>query len=153
MQAHVAVDAVQDVPFVRHSGIEVVTTGHGWAISGVDQRPEFTSHAGTFQGSVLYAVAEVAVSAVLVGLAERDLPGTLLVVAGSSIVFERPARDRVTAHATLSELPERIEMRYARDGATALAVIVRIYDGAGEAVGRAEFSCRMTRRLGGEAAA
>lgn len=142
-------DAVREVPFVAHSGFEIVGAGPGWAIAAVDQEPRYTSHTGTFQGATLYGLAETAVSALLAALAGPDLHTVNLVVAGASIGFGRPARDRVTAHATLSESVERIRARLLRDGATALAEIVRLRDGAGNDIGHAEFSCRATRQLGG----
>jgi acyl-coenzyme A thioesterase PaaI-like protein len=147
MEAQPAIAAVLDVPFVRHSGIEILGAGSGWAIAGVDQRPDLTSHMGTFQGAALYAVAETAVSAVLASLAEENLDSVALMVSDATVNFTRPATERVTAHATLSEAPQRIYHRFVRDGGTALAVVVRLRDGAGNEVGRAEFSCRMMRRL------
>ena len=145
-QTQVPITAVQDVPFVRHSGFELVAAGSGWAIAAADQRPQFTSHVGTFQGAAIYGLAETAVSQVLAGIAGADLMGTDITVLASAIAFDKPARDHITAHATLSESAERIKARLDRDGATSLAVVVRIRDESGTEIGRAEFSCRMTRR-------
>jgi acyl-coenzyme A thioesterase PaaI-like protein len=138
--------AVRDVPYIAHSGFELVGAGPSWAIAAADQKPEYTSHAGTFQGAILYGLAETAVSALLASLAGPDLLSTDLMVAGASIGFGRPARDRVTAHATLSESIDRIRTRLARDGNTALAVVVRLRDASGTDIGHAEFSCRATRQ-------
>ncbi len=147
MEAPAPIQAVQEVPYVQHSGFEIVGAGPGWAIAAADQLPHFTSHAGTFQGAVLYGLAETAVSTVLAGLAGAELRSTHLMVAGAAIGFDRPARDRVTAHAAMSEALERVRSRLARDGATALAVIVRLRDASGAEIGHAEFSCRATRHL------
>ena len=147
METQVQIKGVEDVPYVRHSGFEIVGAGPGWAIAAADQSEQFTSHVGTFQGAVLYGLAETAVSAVLANIAGPELHSTQLMVAAAAIGFDKPARDRVTAHATLSESPERIRTRLVRDGATALAVVVRLRDASGSEIGRAEFSCRMTRRL------
>jgi acyl-coenzyme A thioesterase PaaI-like protein len=146
MEAAVVADTVEHVPFVRHSGIQVVGSGPGWAIAGVEQRDDLTSHAGTFQGAALYAVAETAVSAVLATLVEEDIAALSILVTDARIGFTRPATGRITAHATSSESPERIRLRFARDGSTALAVVVRVRDAGGTEVGSAEFSCRITRR-------
>jgi acyl-coenzyme A thioesterase PaaI-like protein len=142
----------EDVPFVRESGIAIVARGLGWAIAGVDQRPALTSHFGTFQGAALYALAETAMSAVLEGLLAQELTTSILTLSDATISFSRPASGRATAHATLSESPERILGRFARDCATALAVVVRLRDGAGNEVGSAEFSCRISKRLAATAA-
>ena len=145
-QTQAPINAVQQVPFVRHSGFELVAAGPGWAIAAADQRPQFTSHVGTFQGAAIYGLAETAVSTVLAGIAGPDLMATDIIIAAASIGFDKAARDHITAHATLSESAERIKTRLDRDGATSLAVVVRIRDESGAEVGRAEFSCRMTRR-------
>jgi acyl-coenzyme A thioesterase PaaI-like protein len=146
METPTAVDAVRQVPFVRHSGIDILAAGPGWAIASLEQRKDLTSHLGSFQGAALYGVAETAVSAVLARLVQDALLSTYITITGSAISFDRPGYGRVTAHAALSESSERVRARLARDGATALAVVVRLRDAEGAEIGSAEFSCRMTAR-------
>lgn len=143
MPASAVIETVSQVPFIEHSGIDLIATGPGWAIAALDQAERHTSHSGSFQGAAIYSVAEAAASLVIAGVFETQQPGTTYAIFESSISFRRPAQGRTVANAALAEAIDRVRARLHRDGAVSLAVVVRLSDADGNDVGRAEFGCRI----------
>lgn len=144
MPTSAIIDTVSKVPYIEHSGIDLVAAGPGWAIAALDQDQRHTSHSGSFQGSALYAVAEAAASLVVAGIAETPQPDMAFAIFESSIAFRRPVHGRVVAHAALAEPLEKVRARLHRDRAVSFAVVARLADSDGEDAGRAEFGCRIS---------
>ncbi|MGD9932707.1 MAG: PaaI family thioesterase [Dehalococcoidia bacterium] len=152
MPASAVIETVSQVPFVSHSGIDLVATGTGWAIAALDQAERHTSHSGALQGAAIYSVAEAAASLIVAGVFETQQPGMTYAIFESSISFRRPAQGRLVANAALAESMDRVRARLHRDGAVSFAVIARLSDANGDDVGRAEFGCRIVLPAAPEAA-
>jgi acyl-coenzyme A thioesterase PaaI-like protein len=93
-------DAVNDaVPFARHAGIAVVDLAPGAATATLAEQVEVTNHVGTVHAGALFAVADSASGAAVLGALGDRLFSTRMVVREATIRFVAPARGQVTARA------------------------------------------------------
>jgi thioesterase domain-containing protein len=93
-------DAVNGaVPFARHAGIAVVDIAPGAATAALAERVEVTNHVGTVHAGALFALADAASGAAVLGALGDRLFATRMVVREASIRYVAPARGAVTARA------------------------------------------------------
>lgn len=134
------------VPFVRHTGIQLLDVGDGHAVARLGDAPELKNHLGTLHAGALYTAGETASGAALAGALGARLFEVMPVVTTASIDYLRPARGAVTAAATIGLPSAELQSRLARDGRVALQVRVSIADTEGSEVAAMRVDWLVRRR-------
>jgi uncharacterized protein (TIGR00369 family) len=119
------------VPFNRHLGIEIADLQAGTAVATLPEAPHLLNHVGTQHAAALFAVAEAASGAAVVG-ALADVITTVTPLARSAqITYLKPARGPITASARIDGDAGEMRARLDADGKADFAVAVDLTDGQG----------------------
>lgn len=119
------------VPLNRHLGIEIAELGPGHAVATLPEAPHLLNHVGTQHAAALFAVAEAASGAAVVG-ALADVITTVTPLARSAqITYLKPARGAITASARLDCDADEMRAKLDADGKADFAVAVDLTDGQG----------------------
>ncbi len=119
------------VPFNGHLGIELVDMKAGAGIATLPQAPHLLNHVGTQHAAALFAVAEAASGAAVVG-ALADIITTVTPLARSaSIKYLKPARGPITATSRIDGDVTAMRAKLDPDGKADFAVAVDLTDADG----------------------
>jgi uncharacterized protein (TIGR00369 family) len=111
------------VPFNTHVGVRVLEVGSGIGRCALTQQPHLGNHIGTLHAGALFTLAEAASGAAIVGHLGDRIAEITPIARGAQIRYVKPARDEVTASATLAACDDR-----------SAQVDVTIEDASGEVV-------------------
>src|SRR5438309_1669248 len=107
---------VGSIPFNAHLGLQVVEAGVGRAVVRLLDAEHLRNHVGSQHAAGLFAVAEAASGAAVVGTLHEDLGSITPLVKRAEISFAKVARGEIVATATVAESKEVLRARIAREG-------------------------------------
>jgi acyl-coenzyme A thioesterase PaaI-like protein len=119
------------VPFNKHIGLEVVDVGAGRGEVRLPEGTHLLNHIGTQHAAALFAVAEAASGAAVVGALVDQITAVTPIARSANIAYLKPARGPVTAKAHLSEEPDSLLAELGAQGRADFQVHVDLEDAQG----------------------
>jgi uncharacterized protein (TIGR00369 family) len=119
------------VPLNRHLGIEIAELGAGHAVATLPEAPHLLNHVGTQHAAALFAVAEAASGAAVVGALAEVITTVTPLARSASITYLKPARGPITATARLDSDAGEMSAKLEADGKADFAVAVDLTDEQG----------------------
>lgn len=123
------------IPFNKHLGLEIVELAPGRGVVRLPDEPHLTNHVGTQHAAALFAAAEAASGAAVVGALGGDLARVTPLARGAEVTFKKPARGPITATATLRDDAPAFVARALAEGRADADVVVAMTDASGVEVG------------------
>ncbi|MBI5288325.1 MAG: DUF4442 domain-containing protein [Chloroflexi bacterium] len=122
------------VPLNKHLGLEIVEVGPGRGVVRLPDDPHLLNHVQSQHAAGLFAAAEAASGAAMVGALAERLAGMTPLAAGAEISYRRLAKGPITATASLSEDAAAIAARLDADGKAEFVANVDLADEQGRTV-------------------
>ncbi|MDQ2727327.1 MAG: DUF4442 domain-containing protein [Actinomycetota bacterium] len=116
------------VPFNTHLGIEVIDIGPGTAVTRLPDDPRLLNHVGTQHAAALFAVAEAASGAAVVGMFGDELRAATPLARKAEISYRRPAIGPITASASITEDVGAVVDKFKATGRASFDVAVQLTD-------------------------
>lgn len=126
--------AVEDVPFARLTGVEVVHVERGLSRAQLKERRDVTNHVGTIHAAALFALGEATSGSAMAGTLAPVLLGVKAVVAEASIRYVKPANGVITATGKVDGEPDRIVEELKANGKVRFDLTVTFHDATETAV-------------------
>lgn len=134
------------VPLNGHLGIDVVEMEPGRGVATLPDRPELKNHVGSQHAAGLFAVAEAASGAAVVGMFAERLAELTPLARSAQISYLKIAKGVITATATLDVESANIEASLAADGKVAFPVSVSLTNDQSETVATVTVEWHVRRR-------
>lgn len=134
------------VPLNGHLGIDVMEMEPGHGVATLPDRPELKNHVGSQHAAGLFAVAEAASGAAVVGLFAERLAELTPLARSAQISYLKIAKGVITATATLDVESPNIEASLAADGKVAFPVSVALTNDQSETVATVTVEWHVRRR-------
>ena len=118
---------VLDLPFPKSIG---VADAEGGALALPDA-DSLKNHVGTMHAGALFTLGESASGVAMMRTLAPALGGAMPLAKSATIAYQKPARGRIRATATVVEPADTIAARLAKDGKTTFDIAVKLEDDAG----------------------
>jgi len=119
------------VPFNKHIGLEIVEVSAGAGEVRLPEGPHLLNHIGTQHAAALFAVAEAASGAAVVGALADQITTVTPIARNAQIAYMKPARGPILAKARISEEPDSLLRELGAQGRADFQVHVDLEDAAG----------------------
>jgi acyl-coenzyme A thioesterase PaaI-like protein len=116
------------VPLNRHLGIEIADLQAGTAVPTLPEAPHLLNHVGTQHAAALFAVAEAASGAAVVGALADVITTATPLARSAQITYLKPAHGPITASARLDCDAAEMSVKLEADGKADVAVAVDLTD-------------------------
>lgn len=137
--------AMENVPFARLAGVQVVEVGRGQGQTRLTQRPELCNHVGTLHAAALFALGETASGLAMAGALAPVILAVRPVASDARIRYLKPARGTITALGRVAGEPDALVRELQQQGKLRFEVTVALADEAGVQV--AEMAVEWHARL------
>lgn len=127
--------AIEAVPFARHTGVVALEAGRGTSLAQLKQRPEVSNHVGTVHAAALFALGEAASGIAMAGAVAPLILAVRPVVAEARIQYLKPAQGTISAQGQVREEPDALVKQLQAEGKARLNVDVTLRDEQGTIVG------------------
>lgn len=139
--------AMENVPFARLAGVQVVEVGRGQGRTRLTQRSELCNHVGTLHAAALFALGETASGLAMAGALAPVILGVRPVASDARIRYLKPARGTITAQGCVGGDPDALVRELQQQGKLRFEVAVALTDEAGVQVAEmvVEWHARLER--------
>jgi uncharacterized protein (TIGR00369 family) len=133
----IAKGMTQVVPFVGYLGLEIESLTAGEAVAVLPEKPELQNHVGSQHAGALFTVAETASGAAFVGAFAERMGEVRPLARSAEISYERIAKGRIRARATLGVPAAEALATLDADGVVEFPCEIEMTDAEGEVVATA----------------
>ncbi|MEM7328592.1 MAG: YiiD C-terminal domain-containing protein [Pseudomonadota bacterium] len=124
----------QNVPYAKHTGIELLEIADGHGAAKLPDRQETTNHMGTQHAGALFTLAEAASGAASVFLFADKVTTVKAAIVEANIAYLRSARGDIMAHGKLRRPGTEILDTFNSEGKVDYMVDVVLSDSKGREV-------------------
>lgn len=118
----------QNVPYAKHTGIELLVIADGHGNARLPDRPETTNHMGTQHAGALFTLGEAASGAASVFLFADKVTSVKAAITDANISYLRSARGDIIAEGKLRQAGSEILETFDADGKVEYMVDVVLTD-------------------------
>ncbi len=118
----------QNVPYAKHTGIELLVIADGHGAAKLPDRPETTNHMGSQHAGALFTLAEAASGAASVFLFADKVTSVKAAITDATISYLRAARGDIHAEGKLRQPGSQILATFDADGKVEYMVDVVLTD-------------------------
>lgn len=118
----------QNVPFAKHTGIELLVIADGHGVANLPDRSETLNHMGSQHAGALFTLAEAASGAASVSLFADKIAMVRAAITEATIQYLKSARGPIRAEGRLRETGADLLARFEKDGIVEYVVDVSLTD-------------------------
>jgi uncharacterized protein (TIGR00369 family) len=118
----------QNVPYAKHTGIELLVIADGHGKARLPDRPETTNHMGTQHAGALFTLGEAASGAASVFLFADKVTSVKAAITDANISYLRSARGDIIAEGKLRQAGSEVLATFNADGKVEYMVDVVLTD-------------------------
>ena len=118
----------QNVPYAKHTGIELLVIADGHGAAQLPDRPETQNHMGSQHAGALFTLAEAASGAASVSLFADKVATVRAAIAEAKITYKKAARGAIHAEGRLRRPGTELLAEFEANGVVEYSVDVTLTD-------------------------
>ena len=133
----------QNVPYAKHTGIELLEVAEGHGQARLPDRPETLNHMGSQHAGALFTLGEAASGAASVAIFADKVTSIKAAIADAVIQYKKAARGTVLAKGRMRRPAPEVLQEFNDKGDVAYTVDVTLENEKGDAVAEMEVGWRV----------